>query len=520
MKKIEVFDSTLRDGAQGEGISFSVKDKLRVIKSLCELEIDYIEAGNPSSNPKDIEFFSELSNIDTKNTKIVAFGSTRRKNINVVDDASVKALEAANTSVVAIFGKSWDLHIFDVIKTTIEENMAMIYDTVKYFKDLGKEVVFDCEHFFDGYKSNSDCALGAIKSALDAGADRIVLCDTNGGVFPDEVYTISKAVIDKFPDIRLGIHCHNDNGLAIANSIAAVQGGSCHIQGTIIGFGERCGNANLSTLIPNLQMKLGYNLIPDKNMAKLTGVCKKIAEISNVKLQSNLPYIGKSAFAHKAGMHADGVKKNKASFEHIDPETVGNERRFLISEMAGRTILLDKIKQFDSTLTRDSEQTQNIINKIKELEYLGYQFDGAEASFELIVLKELGKYKPFFKLINYTIVCENPPVLNTSDKATIKIEVEGVEEMTAAEGNGPVNALDKALRKALYRFYPQVTDISLADYKVRVLEGTGATESKVRVLIDTTDGEDIWTTIGVSTDIIEASWLAIVDSIEYKLCKM
>ena len=515
--KLELLDSTLRDGAQGEGISFSIKDKLRVVAALCELGIPYIEAGNPTSNKKDIDFFEELKGVNTKNSKIVAFGATRRKDSEVTEDLAVKALISAETEVVAIFGKSWDLHITDVIKTTFEENLSMIFDTVSYMKRLGKEVIYDCEHFFDGYKSNCEYALKTIETALKAGADTIVLCDTNGGCFPDEIIEIAEIVIKKFPKIKLGIHCHNDNGLAVANSMAAILGGAVHIQGTLVGFGERCGNANLSTLIPNLQLKKGYELLADGNIEKLTNICKKIAEISNIRLSSSMPYIGKSAFAHKAGMHADGVKKNSSSFEHMEPELIGNQRRFLVSEMAGRSILAEKIKQFDSTVTRESEVTTRIIEKLKELEFLGYQFDGAEGSFELIIKKELGQYTPFFKLINYTIVCENPRILNTSDRATIKIEVNGQAEITVAEGNGPVNALDKALRKALYRFYPQLESIILTDYKVRVLEGTGATESKVRVLIDTTDGQKTWTTIGVSTDIIEASFRALVDSLEYKL---
>jgi len=514
---LELFDSTLRDGAQGEGISFSVKDKLKVVSALCELGIPYIEAGNPTSNKKDIDFFNELKRVDTRGSKIVAFGATRRKDIDVSEDLAVKALLEAETEVVAVFGKTWDLHITDVIKTTFSENLSMIFDTISYLKGHNKEIIFDCEHFFDGYKSNSEYALKTIETALSAGADTIVLCDTNGGSFPDEISEIIGKVKEKFPKIKLGIHCHNDNGLAVANSMAAVESGAVQIQGTLIGFGERCGNANLSTLIPNLQIKKHYVLLHEEKIEKLTNICKKIAEISNVRISSTTPYIGKSAFAHKAGMHADGVKKNAVSFEHMEPELIGNQRRFLVSEMAGRSILVEKIKQFDQNITRDSETTSKIIEKLKELEFLGYQFDGAEGSFELIIKKELGQYTPFFKLINYTIVCENPRIMNTSDRATIKIEVNGQTEITAAEGNGPVNALDKALRRALYRFYPELESITLSDYKVRVLEGTGATESKVRVLIDTTDGEKTWTTIGVSTDIIEASFHALVDSLEYKL---
>lgn len=517
MKKIEILDSTLRDGCQAEGISYSVKDKLRVVDALCQLGVTYIEAGNPTSNPKDIEFFEQLKGVDTGESKLVAFGSTRRKNTDVQSDSAVRALENADTPCVSIFGKSWSLHVSDVLNTTKEENLKMIADTVSYFKKLGKEVIYDAEHFFDGYKEDSEYALQTLGAAFDAGADCLVLCDTNGGAFPKDIKDITKIVIEKFNNTRIGIHCHNDNGMAVANSILAVEAGACHVQGTLLGFGERCGNANLAIIIPNLQIKSGYCCIDQEYMGRLTEIATKIAEITNIKVPKSEPYIGRSAFAHKAGMHADGVNKSAKSFEHIEPEIVGNERRFLMSEMAGRTAILTKVKKIVPDLTKDSKELKEIIAKLKELEYEGYQFEGADSSFELVVRKKLGRYKPFFRLINYTIVCEHPGVEGLYDRATIKIEVDGETEIAAAEGNGPVNALDKALRKALYRFYPSVKTVQLVDYKVRVLESTDATASKVRVLIDSSDGKMVWSTIGVSTDVIQASWMALVDSIEYKL---
>lgn len=520
-RKVEIFDSTLRDGCQGEGISYSVKDKIKVVKALGELGVDYIEAGNPTSNPKDIEFFEALSQIkgELADSKLVAFGSTRRKGTKVAQDKSVAALQSAATDCVAIFGKSWDLHVTDVLGTTLSENLLMISDTVSHFKSLGKEVIYDAEHFFDGFKANAEYAVSTLEAAKKAGADTLVLCDTNGGCFPDEIGSVTAKMLEMFPDAKIGIHCHNDCGVAVANSLSAVAAGACQVQGTLLGFGERCGNANLSTLIPAMQLKLGIDCIDEENLSRLTEICGRVAEITNIKFNKNEPFVGRSAFAHKAGMHADGVNKSSHSFEHIDPAKIGNERRFLISEMAGRTSLLKKINKIAPSLTKDSPETAAIIDRIKALEYDGYQFEGAEGSFELIVRKQLGKYMPFFDLMNYTIVCDYPESNGVSDRVTIKIMVEGEVEMTAAEGNGPVNALDTALRKALERFYPNVKTVSLVDYKVRVLESTDATASKVRVLIESTDRESSWTTIGVSTDIIQASWIALVDSIEYKLIK-
>jgi len=518
-KQIAIFDSTLRDGAQGEGISFSVADKLKIVETLDELGVAYIEAGNPGSNPKDLEFFERVKNMSLKNARLAAFGSTRRRDTTVEEDNNIQSLLKADTPVVVIFGKSWDFHVTDIIKTTLEENLAMIKETLRFFKEKGKEVIFDAEHFFDGYKANPEYAMATLSAAVEGGADCIVLCETNGGAFPDEVYEITKKVVENF-NLPVGIHPHNDGGMAVANAIMAVKAGASHVQGTFIGIGERCGNVNLSTVIANLQLKKNYQCIPDDKMVALTQTARRIAEIANVSLTDGMPYVGKSAFAHKGGMHIDGVSKASHSFEHIDPELVGNERRFLMSEVAGRSTILAKIQKFNAGIDKDSPETKNIIDKLKKLEHIGYQFEGAESTFELIIRKELGKYKPFFELEHFKIIGEHPAGEESfSSSALIKVKVDGQTEITAAEGDGPVNALDKALRKALEVFYPELRDVHLTDYKVRVLDTKQATAAKVRVLIESTDGEDIWTTVGVSSDIIEASWIALVDSIEYKLIK-
>ncbi|WP_070000558.1 citramalate synthase [Cellulosilyticum sp. I15G10I2] len=519
MKQIAIFDSTLRDGAQAESISFSVSDKLKIVSTLDELGVSYIEAGNPGSNPKDLEFFKEVKKLHLKAAKLTAFGSTRRRNMKVQEDSNVMSLLEADTPAVAIFGKTWDFHVTEIIKTTLEENLNMIYDTIKFFKDNGKEVIFDAEHFFDGYKNNKEYALSALKKAEEAGADCIALCETNGGAFPDEVYEIVKTVVGHV-DVQIGIHTHDDTGMGVANSIMAVLAGATHVQGTLVGFGERCGNANLSTIIPNLQVKRDYQCIPEENMTRLTSLSRRVAEIANVSLRDNMPYVGKSAFAHKAGMHIDGVTKASTSFEHVPPHSVGNERRFLMSEVAGRSTIIEKIQRIAPQITKDDEVTQQIINRIKDLEHQGYQFEGADGTFELLVRKALGKYKPFFDLEEFKIIGEEPRrSKGVSSSAIIKVRVGSEVEMTAAEGEGPVNALDTALRKALEVFYPDLKEVHLTDYKVRVLDTKSATAAKVRVLLESTDGEDYWSTVGVSTDIIEASWIALVDSIEYKLIK-
>ena len=515
---VEILDSTLRDGAQGEGISFSVEDKLAVTRLLDALGVPFIEAGNPGSNPKDLEFFRRAGELKLKHSRLVAFGSTRRKGIAVEEDANVQALLTADTGAVAIFGKCWDLHVRDILKTTEEENFAMIGDTVSFFKSKGKRVIFDAEHFFDGYKANPVFALKALDAAAQAGADVLCLCDTNGGAFPDEIAAVTRAVVDRFP-VCVGIHVHNDGGMAVANSIMAVEAGAAHVQGTYLGFGERSGNANLSAIIPNLQLKRGYLCIPENNMSLLTRTARSMAEVANIRLSRGEPYVGGSAFAHKAGMHADGVLKNPATFEHIHPELVGNERRFLMSEMTGRTAVLEKIRRYCPSIQKSSPELQEIIDALKAMELEGYQFEGADGSFELLVRKCLRSIPSFFELVYYRISGENPYDEGQSAIATLKVRVGDRCEIAAGEGNGPVNALDIALRTALSGFYPALSGVHLVDYKVRVMDSRQATAAKVRVLITSTDGVREWTTVGVSSDVIEASWIALSDSIEYKLIK-
>jgi 2-isopropylmalate synthase len=517
-KNIEIFDSTLRDGAQGEGISFSVEDKLNIIHALDGLGVTYIEAGNPGSNPKDLDFFTRAKHAGLKNAKLCAFGSTRRYGIITEDDDNIKSLISAQTPAVAIFGKSWDLHVTKVIKTTLEENLAMIFDTVAFFKAQGLEVIFDAEHFFDGYKANPEYAFEGLRAACRGGADVLCLCDTNGAAYPSAVYDITKKVVATF-NKRIAIHCHNDTGVAVASSMLAVDAGAVQVQGTFIGIGERCGNTELSTVIANLQLKRGYSCIPAENLPMLTPVARQLAEIANINLTGNKPYVGQSAFAHKGGMHIDGVMKQSSTFEHVSPEAVGNERRFLMSEVGGRTTVLSAINKIDPSITKDSDETKAVVARIKELEHAGYQFEAAGASVELLILKVLKKYTPFFKLEHYKIIGEHPGPSNQCASAVIKISVGGTSEITAAQGDGPIHALDLALKKALVIFFPSIANVRLTDYKVRVMESLAATASKVRVLIESTDGNDFWTTVGVSQDIIEASWIALVDSIEYKLTK-
>lgn len=517
--KVVVYDSTLRDGAQAGGISFSLEDKLKIVDRLDKFGVKFIEAGNPGSNIKDQEFFARVKKMQLKHAKLIAFGATRRVGINVKDDANIKSLVNADTEACAIFGKAWDFHVKEVLKTTEDENLSMIYDTISYLKSLGKYVVFDAEHFFDGYKNNKEYAIKTLKVAFEAGADSIDLCDTNGGAFPLDVYNITKEVKSLFPMVQIGIHCHNDTGLAVANSIMAVLAGARQVQGTINGYGERCGNADLITLIPNLQLKLGFTCIPQENIKQLVKISRYIAEVANMIPNERAPYVGTYAFTHKAGMHIDAVKKNPTSFEHVNPEVVGNIRRMVLSEVAGRSTILDKIKEIDPTITKDSPQTKEIVDELKRLENEGYQFESAEASFEMVIRKKLGLYEPFFKLREFKVIIEEPSNDRFSSTAMVKISVDGVSAITAAEGDGPVHALDSALRKALERFYPELSQVHLIDYKVRVLNAEIATAAKVRVLIESSDGVDTWTTVGVSSDIVEASWIALVDSLEYKLCK-
>ncbi|OQC00740.1 MAG: 2-isopropylmalate synthase [Firmicutes bacterium ADurb.Bin099] len=515
-RRIEILDSTLRDGAQSEGISFSVSDKLNIVKALDCFGIDYIEAGNPGSNPKDMDFFQQAARLKLKHAKLCAFGSTCRTGIHPEDDKNIRALINTGLDTLVIFGKAWDLHVEKVLNISKAENLKIVEQTISYLKLLGKYIIFDAEHFFDGYKSDADYALEVLRYAVKGGADVLTLCDTNGGSLPDEVERITEAVLSLFPHCSIAIHCHNDTGCAVANSLAAVNAGAGMVHGTFTGIGERCGNADLSVILPNLKLKMGYTCNGD--ISQLYSVARRIAYISNTQIDNNRPYVGKSAFAHKGGMHTDGVLKVHSSFEHVDPESVGNKRKFLMSEVAGRSTLIAKASAIVPDIKKDSKEVSIILEKLKEMEHYGYQFEAADASFELLVKRTLGLYKPHFNLVLYKTMSEFPvPAGGMPASATIKVEVDGKEEITAVMGNGPVNALDLALRKSLTVFFPAIKEMQLMDYKVRVLEENSTTAAKVRVLIETSDGKKSWSTIGVSNDIIEASLIALADSIEYKL---
>ncbi|PJI08819.1 MULTISPECIES: citramalate synthase [Clostridium] len=516
-KKVYIFDSTLRDGSQAQGVSFSVADKLKIVKKLDELGIDYIEAGNPSSNPKDREFFEEIKDLKLKNSKLCAFGSTRRSGVLAEEDGGLKRLINSGAEVLCIFGKAWDFHVTDIIRTSLEDNLNMIGDSIRYLVSLKKEVIFDAEHFFDGFKNNREYALKVLYTAKDAGANWIVLCDTNGGTMPEETSDILKYLVDDLDFDNIGVHFHDDAGMAVANSIIAVNRGIKHIQGTFTGVGERCGNANLSTIIANLNLKMQYKTINEGKIEYLMSAYRYICEACNMTPNERTAYVGNCAFSHKGGMHIDAVRKNPKSFEHIEPTSVGNSRRILVSEVSGRSTILPALKKINPNISKDSPETKAVVKRIKDLEYIGYQFEGAEGSFELLMRKELNVFKPSFHLVEYKVIAEKPYDDEISATAIVKIMVNGKLEITAADGKGPVNALDKALRKALSVFYKELSNVYLTDYKVRVITGTKATSAKIRVLIESTDGASTWTTVGVSYDIIEASWLALVDSVEYKL---
>ncbi|MDR0315232.1 MAG: citramalate synthase [Oscillospiraceae bacterium] len=519
MRKIQILDSTLRDGAQSDGISFSLNDKINIIKSLDDMGIDFIECGNPASNPKDRELFDYINKtgFQLKNSKLTAFGSTRRKNTLVSEDPGCKALLAAGTPVVSIFGKSSLFHVKKILHTSDEENLKIIETTCRFFKDHGKMVIYDAEQFFDGYLHDPEYAVKTLLAAKNGGASSITLCDTNGGTLPDQIYSICSGVLPYLEGTPFGIHTHNDCGLAIANSIMAVDAGASQVQGTFVGFGERTGNANLSAIIPILQIKRGYMCIPPGSMENLTSTARKIAEISNVSLDRNMPFVGRNAFAHKAGMHADGVLKDRSAFEHIPPSSIGNKRRILVSEMAGKSSVLHKVRKIYPDLSKDSPVLDQIVTKLKEKEQLGYQYEGAEGSFELLVRKAVEGPAPSFKLLDYIVVDE----LSSNDKSTstaiVKLSINDVANISIAKGDGPVNSLDNSLRKALSDFYPCLSTVRLIDYKVRVTDSGSSTAAVVRVFITSTDGDDVWTTVGISHDIIKASWFALADSVEYKL---
>ncbi|HPQ45940.1 MAG TPA: citramalate synthase [Clostridia bacterium] len=518
MNKIYIYDSTLRDGAQGKNVSFTVKDKIKIVKKLDDAGIDYIEAGNPGSNPKDAEFFNSIKDVELNNSRIVAFGSTRRPGIKASEDINLRHIVESGVKTAAVFGKSWDFHVTDILKTTLDENLEMIRDSISFLVKKGFDVIFDAEHFFDGYKANPDYAMKTLEAAVESGAFSICLCDTRGGTFPTETYDMTKAVVEKF-DVEIGIHCHNDNGMAVSSSIAAVEAGAIQVQGTMNGLGERCGNANLTTIVPNLQLLKNYDCIPEKSMASWSETAVFISEVANLALHDDAPFVGSAAFSHKGGMHTDALTKNTKSYELFDPSEVGNKRHILMSEVAGGSSVMKLLGKIDPTVTKKDPRTREIIDRMKEMEFLGYQYEAAEASFELIIRRILGLYNPSFELVEFKVMVNEPNVTNMNSTAMIKIKVRDEYEVTAAEGDGPVDALDGALRKALTKFYPDLGKIKLTDYKVRVLDSEMATAAKVRVLIESTDGKNEWTTIGVSTDIIEASWIALVDSIEYCMCQ-
>lgn len=518
-KKIFIYDTTLRDGAQSPKVTFSLDDKLKIAKRLDESGIDYIEGGWPLKgvNSLDYDFFKRAKKLGLKHSKIAAFGSTRRAKNKVQNDPIVESLLDAGTPVVTIFGKSWILHVEKVLRISPEENLKLIYETVAYLKDKKKEVIFDAEHFFDGYKDNPEYAMKCLKAAESAGADWLCLCDTNGGTMTSEAAKITGAVCAA-TSVKVGIHTHNDADLAVANSLSAVESGALMVQGTMNGFGERAGNANLISIIPALSYKMGFDTIAPKYLKKLTELSHFVYETANITPADNQPYTGKSAFAHKAGVHADAMMKDDRAYEHMTPELVGNERQILVTNQAGVSSLLFKAKKWGIKLEKDDPRAKEFLAKIKKMEQEGYEFEGADASLNLFLKKNLSNYKKFFELKGLRVIVEEREGELFSE-ATIKIMVNGTLEHTAAEGAGPVNALDNALRKALVKFYPQIKDMRLVDFKVRVVEGTGGTSANVRVLIENSDKTDVWTTVGVSENIIEASWLALVDGVEYKLLK-
>jgi 2-isopropylmalate synthase len=519
MKDVLLYDTTLRDGCQAEDVSFTLEDKLRIAEKLDDLGVDYIEGGYPGSNDRDADFFKEVERLKLRNAKIAAFGTTRKHGVKPSQDVNLKALLGADTSAVTLVGKTWDLHVRDDLRISQKANLELIADSIAYMKKRVDEVIFDAEHFFDGFRANPDYAVDCLKAAQEGGADWIVLCETNGGRLPGDIRD-ALAHVNRAIKTPLGIHCHNDGELAVANTLAAVEMGATQVQGTINGFGERCGNVNLISVIANLQLKMGKKCLTPAQLKKLREVSQLFYELANIQPNKRQAYVGDSAFAHKGGLHVSGVLKNRETYEHIDPELVGNRQRVLVSDLSGRSNIVYKGKEYGIDLKDANEAVKTILRRTKELEGQGYEFQAAEASFELLIQEALGKKKKNFNLVGFRVIDEKrkegeAPI----SEATIMVQVDGVMEHAAAMGNGPVNALDQALRRALTKFYPSLQRVELLDYKVRVLssgEGTGAV---VRVLIESGDGKDRWGTVGVSHNVIEASWQALVDSIDYKLYK-
>ena len=526
-RTIWLYDTTLRDGSQGEGISLSLEDKLKIARKLDEIGVPFIEGGWPGANPKDVQFFWQLQEEPLKQAEVVAFCSTRRPYKAAAEDRMLQAILAARTHWVTIFGKSWDLHVTEGLKTSLEENLAMICDTIEYLRSQGRRVIYDAEHWFDGYKQNSQYALETLKTAFDAGAEWLVLCDTNGGTLPHEISQIIRETITFIPElnkntssVKLGIHTHNDSGTAVANAIAAVRAGATMVQGTINGYGERCGNANLCTLVPNLQLKMDHQCIEDKQLTQLTTLSRLVSEVVNFAPNDGAPFVGRSAFAHKGGIHVSAVERNPLTYEHIEPELIGNQRRIVISDQSGLSNVLHYAEKFGISLNKQEPICKKILERLKTLENEGYQFEAAEASFELLMRSQLEQRPPMFKLKGFQVHCDiNQEANHPASKAlaTIKVEVRGKNLLEVAEGNGPVAALDSALRKALVKFYPQIGKFYLTDYKVRILDGGAGTAAKTRVLIESSNGEERWTTVGVSANILDASYQAVVEGIEYGL---
>ncbi len=514
--RVDFYDTTLRDGAQSEDISFTLTDKLRITERLDDFGIHYIEGGWPGSNPKDLQYFSKVKELPLKHARIVAFSSTIKANSRPGKDPIMKALLEAGTDCAAIVGKSWDLHVRDALRVSLDTNLKMISDTIGYLKKVGKTVFFDAEHFFDGYRRNSEYAMAVIKTASDAGADVVVLCDTNGGAMPFEIFDITAAVSKRIKT-KLGIHTHNDTELGVANTLMAVRAGCGHVQGTVNGYGERCGNANLCSIIPNVILKMGHTGIKKEKIARLRELSLFVDEMANFIPDKHRPYVGESAFAHKGGIHVSAIRKNPETYEHIRPELVGNSQRVLISDLSGESSILYKAKEFNIDIEKNPAAVKDVVKRIKDLEMHGYQFEGAEGSLELLIKKKLGIHRSYFELIGFRIIVEKKERSQPVTEATILVKVGDRVEHTAALGKGPVNALDNALRKALHKFYPDLKEMDLVDYKVRVLSTKDGTGAATRVLIESSDGRRTWGTVGVSENIIEASWRALVDSIDYKL---
>ncbi len=516
-KDVFLYDTTLRDGEQGEFISYSLEDKVRIAHRLDEFGMDYIEGGWPGSNPKAVHFFEKMKGVALNHAKLAAFGSTRRKGIKASEDPQLDMLVKSGTPVITIFGKTWDLHVREALRCSEQENLDMIAESVAFLKSHDREVVYDCEHFFDGYKANPTYALQTLKAAADAGANVIVLCDTNGGTMPTEMQEIMTAVKATI-NTPLGIHAHNDCGMGVINSCTAVLNGAVHVQGTVNGYGERCGNADLIQVIPNLEIKFKKRCLKEGKLQELTPLSHFVAEIANLAPDPRQPYVGQTVFAHKGGIHVSAVQRNPATYEHIPPETVGNQRRVLVSELSGMSNVNYKATELGLNLDEGNAEAREIVQQIKQLESEGYQFESAEASFELLVKKAQGKFTPFFDLTGFRVATSHNSNSSLAE-AVIKLRVNNENRHVVAEGDGPVNALDRALRKALVEDYPLLQKVHLIDFKVRVLNAQAATAARVRVLIESTDGEDSWTTVGVSEDVVEASYKALVDSIEFYLLK-